>query len=709
MTCEDLIEIRQLSRSFAGAGGAFSALRRVDLTIPRGSFTVIRGASGAGKSTLLRILGLLDTGYGGQMRFAGRDVASLAIADRDELRTALIGLVFQDGRLLPHLSLAENIALPLHFTPETAVGVRARVDQALGFAFRPEELASGVAALRPGAASGGQRQRAAMARAMIHQPVLILADEPTASLDADSKALVVARLREMHAAGATVVVVSHDEALFGLGRQFLLEEGRLVELKGETEVGPELADAVMMRPLRAVAPAPLAGWWPRLGPGRQIGAALRDLLRRPLFTLLLLIAVIAGTAQSAVFLSLVAGLDSFVTQSVADGSRLTRITLKPRKVDLAAADHFPEQAMLGAAPDVAAVVARRASTVAIQGADGTSRPFPSLGLHPDDPELAMFRFVAGGGFAASGEQLQMIVTTDFLIDLYGPAPEGTTSDWGSFVGRQVQATVPHFDRSGKVTGSEPVVLTICGVILKAEGDRQFYLPNDVLVAFDAIKRDRSGTLTLPLTPDRNAWVVGADRAAVLDWPWQDMMHLYLRDIEAVVPKVAALSRQGYRPEAEIWKYAWVLDLKAAAYGIAAPLLALLSGVIAVVLVGNIIISARLREAELALMKVLGMRRGDILAVEVIGTCVTTLLGLGLGLTIADRLTAALSQSFAERARLQAELSGGAEQGQIGLLFQPVWPLAPGLAALTLTLVFMALLWPTLRAASTDPARVFARN
>mgnify|MGYP000013345763 CR=1 FL=1 len=708
MTCENLIEICDLSRSFAGASGSFSALRRVDLTIPRGSFTVIRGASGAGKSTLLRILGLLDTGFGGQMRFAGHDVAGLAIADRDELRTALIGLVFQDGRLLPHLSLEENIALPLQFTAETPVGVRARVDQALGFAFRPEELAGGVAALRPGAASGGQRQRAAMARAMIHQPVLILADEPTASLDAESKALVVARLREMHDAGATVVVVSHDEALFGVGRQFLLEEGRLIALQGETEVGLTPLQTAL-RPLRSVASAPLAGWWPRLGLGRQIRAALRDLLRRPLFTLLLLIAVIAGTAQSAVFLSLVAGLDSFVTQSVADGSRLTRITLKPRKADLAADDHFPDEAALAAAPDVAAVVARRASTVAITGADGTSRPFPSLGLHPDDPELAMFRFVAGGGFAASGDQLQMIVTTDFLIDLYGPAPEGTTADWASFVGRQVEAAVPHFSRSGKVTGTEPVVLTICGVILKAEGDRQFYLPNDVLIALDAIKRDRSGTLTLPLTPDRAAWAKGADRTAVLDWPWQDMMHLYLRDIDAVVPKVATLSRQGYRPEAEIWKFAWVLDLKAAAYGIAAPLLALLSGVIAVVLVGNIIISARLREAELALMKVLGMRRGDILAVEVIGTCVTTGLGLVAGLAIADRLTAALAQSFAERARLQAELSGGAAQDQIGLLFQPVWPLAPGLAAITLALVLVALLWPTLRAASTDPARVFARN
>lgn len=704
MSADSLIEIRGLSRSFPGAHGPVAVLRDITLTIPRGSFTVIRGPSGAGKTTLLRILGLLDAGYDGAMQLDGTDVAALANADRDELRTAAIGLVFQDGRLLPHLTLGENIATPLHFTRLSSHEARRRAEEAAAFAFRPEELAAGVCDLRPGAASGGQRQRAALARAMIRQPALILADEPTSSLDAASKAQVVERLCAMHAARATVVVVSHDEALFGIGRQFTLEDGRLIELPRAVQSIDAPAAPI------AAARAPLGGWWPRLGPLRLLTGALRDLLRRPLFTLLMLIAVVAGTAQTAVFASLVAGLDQFVDQTIADGSRLTRVTLKPRKADAGKpGDHFPQAAELASAPDVAAVVARRATTVSIVTPDGGSRPYPSLGLHPGDPELGLFRFVAGGGFAKDSRQLQMIATTDFLIDVFGP-PTGTGDGvWAAYLGRQVQAAIPHFGRTGTVTGTEPLVLTIAGVILKGEGDRQFYLPNDLLVAIDAIKRDRTGKLTLPLTPDHAAWAEGADLSALTDWPWQDMLHLYLRNIDAVVPKIAALSGQGYRPEAEIWKYTWVLDLKSAAYGIVAPLLALLSGVVGLVLFGNIVISARLREGELALMKVLGMRRGDILATEVIGTVFTTCIGMAAGFTIADSLTSALARQFEESARIAAQFSGGSGEDRIGLLFQPVWSVAPEIAAATFALVLAAVLWPTIRAAATDPARVFSRS
>lgn len=705
MTASELIEIRGLSRSFPGAHGPVAVLRDISLTIPRGSFTVIRGPSGAGKTTLLRILGLLDAGYDGAMQLDGTDVASLSDADRDELRTAAIGLVFQDGRLLPHLTLGENIAAPLQFARLPAREATRRAAEAAAFAFRPEERAAGVCDLRPGAASGGQRQRAALARAMIRQPALILADEPTSSLDAVSKAQVVERLCEMHAAGATVVVVSHDETLFGIGRQFTLEDGCLIELPRAVRVSDAPAVAIA-----GIPRAPLGGWWPRLGPLRLLTGALRDLLRRPLFTMLMLIAVVAGTAQSAVFASLVAGLDQFVNQTIADGSRLTRVTLKPRKADAGKpGDHFPQAAELASAPDVAAVVARRATTVSIVTTDGGGRPYPSLGLHPGDPELGMFRFVAGGGFAKDNRQLQMIATTDFLIDAFGP-PSGTGDGvWAGYVGRQVQAAIPHFGRTGTVTGTEPLILTITGVILKGEGDRQFYLPNDLLVAIDAIKRDRTGKLSLPLTPDHAAWAEGADLAALTGWPWQDMLHLYLRNIDAVVPKIAALSAQGYRPEAEIWKYTWVLDLKSAAYGIVAPLLALLSGVVGLVLFANIVISARLREAELALMKVLGMRRGDILATEVIGTLITTGIGMIAGFGIADSLTNALARQFEESARLAAELSGGSGEGRIGLLFQPVWLVAPEIAGAIFALVLVAVLWPTIRAAATDPARVFSRS
>ncbi len=698
----NLVEIRGLSKAFAGSA---SVLTEIDLTIPYNSFMVIRGPSGAGKTTLLRILGLLDAGFSGSMRLAGRDVAGLTTSERDALRTAAIGLVFQEGRLLPHLTLAENIASPLQFTDLTTRQAAAKAKQAEAFAFRPEELAAGVTRLRPSAASGGQRQRAALARAMIGQPALILADEPTSSLDAASKAQVIDRLRALHTEGATVVIVSHDEALFGFGRQFSLEAGRLVELP---EVGAPIAQA-RQRPPPVPRRAPLAGWWPSLGPARLIANATRDLLRRPLFTLLMLIAVIAGTAQSAVFASLVTGLDHFVEQTMADGTRLTRITLKPRKADLAkGGDHFPDQSALSAQPDVAAVEPRRATTVSVTVADGSSRPYPALGLFPDDPELGMFTFAAGTGFNTS-HQLQMIATTDFLIEAFGPPPATGDKVWAGYIGRQMQAAIPRFGTSGTVTGTEPLTLTITGVLLKGEADRQIYLPNSLLIAIDAIKRDRTGKLQLPLTPDHTAWTEGADMTALLDWPWQDMLHLYLTSIDAVIPKIADLSAQGYHPEAEIWKYVWILNLKSAAYGIVAPLLALLTGVVGLVLFANIVISTRLREAEIALMKVLGMRRGDILAIEIIGTLITTTLGLAAGFAIANQLTGALARQFEDSARIAAQISGEPGGASIGLLFQPVWSVAPAIAAGTFCLVLLAVLWPTCRAASTDPVRVFSRG
>lgn len=703
---ENLIDLGGLGRRFAGPQGAVAVLDGINLTIPRGSFTVIRGQSGAGKTTLLRILGLLDAGHDGSFRMAGTDVAALSDADRDEWRMAGIGFVFQDGRLLPHLSLGENIALPLVFARMEATDAAARKAEAVAFAFRPEEIAAGVLDLSPAAASGGQRQRAALARAMIRQPALILADEPTASLDEASKQQVVARLQALHRAGATVVVVSHDDVFFDIGRQFLLKDGRLQDLGGDAT---QYAAPVQPKP----EPAQLGGWWPRLGARRLVLGAWRDLMRRPLFALLTLIALVAGTAQVAIFTSLVAGLDAFTEQTIADGSRLTRLTLKPRKADMAKDDRFPLQAELAQAPDVSAVTARRATTLTILGEDGTTeakgRPFPTLGLHADDPELGLFRFVAGQGFAKDSTTLDMIATTDFLVDVFGLPDAGDGTDWQGFVGKRLAAAVPRFGRTGKEVGKEPLVLTITGVILKGEGDRQFYLPNQLLIALDAIKRDRTGKLALPLTPDHSAWAQGADLTALTDWPWQDMLHIYLRDIDNVVPRIAELSRQGFRPEAEIWKYLWVLDLKSAAFGIVAPLLALVSGVVALVLFTNIVISARLREGELALSRVLGMRRGDVLATEVIGILTLTVAGMLAGFALADRLTTALMAHLTESARVAADLSGEAPNQRIELLFQPIWTHAPIIALATLLVVLIAVLWPTLRIARTDPARVFARG
>ena len=156
-------------------------------------------------------------------------------------------------------------------------------------------------------------------------------------------------------------------------------------------------------------------------------------------------------------------------------------------------------------------------------------------------------------------------------------------------------------------------------------------------------------------------------------------------------------------------YSWILNLKSAAYGVIAPLLALLTGVVGLVLFGNIVISTRLREAELAVLKVLGMRRGDILATEVIGTLITATFGLAVGFLFADRLTLALSLQLKESARIASEISGNLGSSGYAFVFEPVWSAAPVIAAGTLMLVLVSVLWPTVRAACGDPAAVFARS
>jgi ABC-type lipoprotein export system ATPase subunit len=355
---EILIDLADVSRSFDTPQGPRHILEQVSLQIPRGSFTVIRGQSGAGKTTLLRILGFLDSGFSGGYRFNGLDTTRLTTAERDDVRTDAVGFVFQDGRLLNHLSIGENIALPLTFRNYGGPEIAARLEQAASIAFRESERAAGIVTLSPGAASGGQQQRAAVARAMITAPDVILADEPTANLDETAKALVLAQLHRLHESGATVIVVSHDDIFFDTGTQYRLDAGRLSRI-GAAPEGPAPTPPATPAPKPRI---PLAGWWPRLAPKTLLRHALWGVIRRPLFTVLTLVSLMAAVCQVAIFTSLIGGLNVFVEQTITQGSRLNRITVKPRRADLSADDRFPLRGEITASQDVTAVSARRASS-----------------------------------------------------------------------------------------------------------------------------------------------------------------------------------------------------------------------------------------------------------------------------------------------------------------------------------------------------------
>ncbi len=199
------------------------ALARIDLNIAAGEYVAVVGPSGSGKSTLLNLLGLLDQPTAGTYHLEGRDVTTLSPDEQAAVRSRRIGFVFQSFHLVPRLTAAENIALPMMLDGIPVAVREQRVRQAL----RDFGLDNRVNH-RPDELSGGQRQRVAIARATIMQPALLLADEPTGNLDRATGEEVIHLLEALNAQGMTLIVVTHDAALAArAGRQIMMEDGRV--------------------------------------------------------------------------------------------------------------------------------------------------------------------------------------------------------------------------------------------------------------------------------------------------------------------------------------------------------------------------------------------------------------------------------------------------------------------------------------------------
>ncbi len=218
-----LIELSGIERIFYLGDSEVHALRHLELRIDSGEYVAIMGPSGSGKSTLLNLLGLLDHPNTGTYHLEGRDVTTLSGNEQARVRSERIGFVFQSFHLVPRLTAAENIALPMTLAGIAPDERNRRVAHALkdyGLADR--------AGHRPDQLSGGQRQRVAIARATIMQPAMILADEPTGNLDRHTGEEVMRLLEELNARGVTLIVVTHDTTLGARAhRQLLMEDGEL--------------------------------------------------------------------------------------------------------------------------------------------------------------------------------------------------------------------------------------------------------------------------------------------------------------------------------------------------------------------------------------------------------------------------------------------------------------------------------------------------
>jgi len=221
---ERLVEITGLGKSYAMAGGAIEVLGDLDMEVQRGEFVAIMGASGSGKSTLLHILGGLDRHTRGTYRFAGRDMQALNDVKLSAIRASEVGFIFQSFNLIPQLSVYENVELPFFYAADVSPTASERIAEALAKVGLSHRLRH-----KPAELSGGEMQRVAIARAIVMSPRLVLADEPTGSLDSATGEQILSIMQELNTAGATVLLVTHNlEVARRAGRQLVLKDGRFV-------------------------------------------------------------------------------------------------------------------------------------------------------------------------------------------------------------------------------------------------------------------------------------------------------------------------------------------------------------------------------------------------------------------------------------------------------------------------------------------------
>ncbi|MEU3961781.1 ABC transporter ATP-binding protein [Streptomyces buecherae] len=227
----DMVRVRNLRRTYGSGPAAVHALRGVSFDVPRGELVALKGRSGSGKTTLLNLIGGLDTPDAGEILVDDTDVVGLGESGLLQLRRDRIGFVFQSFGLIPILSAAENVGVPMRLRKAPPAEREERVALLLslvGLADHAEQ--------RPGELSGGQQQRVAIARALANRPALLIADEPTGQLDAETGLAVMELLRAVvRSEGVTALVATHDANLLGLADRVLeLSDGHITEDRSQT-------------------------------------------------------------------------------------------------------------------------------------------------------------------------------------------------------------------------------------------------------------------------------------------------------------------------------------------------------------------------------------------------------------------------------------------------------------------------------------------
>jgi putative ABC transport system ATP-binding protein len=224
-----LLQLRNVDKSFIQGETRTQALNQINLAVNQGDFIAVQGPSGSGKSTLLSVLGFMDQPDGGEYRLAGVDLKDIDVYEKQRVRNHYLGFVFQSFQLLSHLSVLENVMLPLSFRrgsdKKTMIQQAEAMLDHVQLSHRKNHY--------PAQLSGGQQQRVAIARALVTSPAILLADEPTGNLDSENAGNIVALLKDFNRLGQTILMVTHDPHVASVAhRQLWMRDGCLYETIG---------------------------------------------------------------------------------------------------------------------------------------------------------------------------------------------------------------------------------------------------------------------------------------------------------------------------------------------------------------------------------------------------------------------------------------------------------------------------------------------
>jgi putative ABC transport system ATP-binding protein len=215
-----VISLESVTREYVGHAGKVRALENASFSIVAGEWVAITGPSGSGKSTLINMIGCLDRPTHGKLLIDGADIASMSSTELDRFRADKIGFIFQQFHLIPYLSALENIMLAQYFHSMTDENEALAALERVGLSDRAEHL--------PSELSGGEQQRVCVARALINNPPVLLADEPTGNLDEANQKIVAGLLKDLHSQGHTIVMVTHDPEMASLAqRRIALSHGKV--------------------------------------------------------------------------------------------------------------------------------------------------------------------------------------------------------------------------------------------------------------------------------------------------------------------------------------------------------------------------------------------------------------------------------------------------------------------------------------------------